>query len=171
MTVPPRFTRDAVFETIDAGGKLVVVVTERIRAAKSRMVDSRAWGARIVGELSGRALARRSGGLGGNRSERAARSQGSHQRHVPVGRYDDWITNTLTAAGLAIHLRLDRRRRDRRLDVRRAMPPSKPTPRRRPSPSTGARRPAEPTRGPDARARSRLIVAFSRVAHGRMPMR
>src|ERR1044072_6254956 len=30
VTVPPRFTRDAVFEAIEAGVKLIVVVTERI---------------------------------------------------------------------------------------------------------------------------------------------
>src|SRR4029078_6810924 len=34
VTVPPRFTRDAVFEAIDAGVKLVVVVTERIPRAE-----------------------------------------------------------------------------------------------------------------------------------------
>src|SRR5207248_8200815 len=31
VTVPPAFTKDAVFEAIDAGVKLVVIVTERIR--------------------------------------------------------------------------------------------------------------------------------------------
>src|SRR5512134_3106208 len=39
VTVPPRFTRDAVFEAIEAGVKLIVIVTERIpRADVAQMV-------------------------------------------------------------------------------------------------------------------------------------
>ena len=40
VTVPPRFTRDAVFEAIEAGVKLIVVVTERIpRGEVAQMVE------------------------------------------------------------------------------------------------------------------------------------
>src|SRR4029078_4668655 len=51
ITVPPRFTRDAVFEAIEAGIKLLVVVTERIpRGEVAQMVElARLRGARIIG--------------------------------------------------------------------------------------------------------------------------
>src|SRR5260221_8915291 len=51
VTVPPRFTRDAVFEAIDAGVKLVVIVTERIpRGEVAQMVEFAGLkGARIIG--------------------------------------------------------------------------------------------------------------------------
>src|SRR5581483_268887 len=40
VTVPPRFTRDAVFEAVEAGVKLIVVVTERIpRGEVAQMVE------------------------------------------------------------------------------------------------------------------------------------
>src|SRR5881409_1562300 len=40
VTVPPAFTKDAVFEAIDAGVKLVVIVTERIpRYDVAQMVE------------------------------------------------------------------------------------------------------------------------------------
>jgi succinyl-CoA synthetase alpha subunit len=51
VTVPPRFTRDAVFEALEAGIKLVVVVTERIpRGEVAQMVELAGLrGARIIG--------------------------------------------------------------------------------------------------------------------------
>src|SRR5205814_6976803 len=51
VTVPPRFTRDAVFEAIEAGVKLIVIVTERIpRGEVAQMVElARLRGARIIG--------------------------------------------------------------------------------------------------------------------------
>ena len=51
VTVPPRFTRDAVFEAIEAGVKLIVIVTERIpRAEVAQMVELAGLrGARIIG--------------------------------------------------------------------------------------------------------------------------
>ena len=51
VTVPPRFTRDAVFEAIEAGVKLLVIVTERIpRGEVAQMVElARLRGARIIG--------------------------------------------------------------------------------------------------------------------------
>src|ERR1044072_6344280 len=51
VTVPPAFTRDAVFEAIANGIKLVVIVTERIpRRDVAQMVEfADAHGARIIG--------------------------------------------------------------------------------------------------------------------------
>src|SRR5207245_8016218 len=48
---PQRFTRDAVFEAIEAGVKLIVVVTERIpRGEVAQMVElARLRSARIIG--------------------------------------------------------------------------------------------------------------------------
>src|ERR671935_2524959 len=40
VTVPPRFTRDAVFEALEAGIKTIVIVTERIpRGEVAQMVE------------------------------------------------------------------------------------------------------------------------------------
>jgi succinyl-CoA synthetase alpha subunit len=51
VTVPPAFTRDAVFEAIENGVKLIVVVTERIpRRDVAQMVELASMrGARIIG--------------------------------------------------------------------------------------------------------------------------
>src|SRR3982074_3451690 len=51
VTVPPAFTKDAVFEAIENGIKLIVVVTERIpRADVAQMVELASMrGARIIG--------------------------------------------------------------------------------------------------------------------------
>src|SRR5215204_4746204 len=51
VTVPPAFTKDAVFEAIDNGIKLIVVVTERIpRRDVAKMVELAGMrGARIIG--------------------------------------------------------------------------------------------------------------------------
>ena len=51
VTVPPAFTKDAVFEAIENGVKLVVIVTERIpRRDVAQMVELAALrGARIIG--------------------------------------------------------------------------------------------------------------------------
>lgn len=51
VTVPPAFTKDAVFEAIDNGIKLVVIVTERIpRRDVAQMVElATLRGARIIG--------------------------------------------------------------------------------------------------------------------------
>ncbi|TMA81553.1 MAG: hypothetical protein E6J72_05245 [Deltaproteobacteria bacterium] len=51
VTVPPRFTRDAVFEALEAGVKLIVIVTERIpRGEVAQMVElAKQKGARIIG--------------------------------------------------------------------------------------------------------------------------
>jgi succinyl-CoA synthetase alpha subunit len=51
VTVPPLFTKDAVFEAIENGIKLIVIVTERIpRADVAQMVElANLRGARIIG--------------------------------------------------------------------------------------------------------------------------
>src|SRR5207247_10626109 len=51
VTVPPAFTRDAVFEAIEAGVRLVVIVTERIpRQDVAQMVElATLREARIIG--------------------------------------------------------------------------------------------------------------------------
>ena len=51
VTVPPAFTKDAVFEAIENGVKLVVIVTERIpRRDVAEMVElANMRGARIIG--------------------------------------------------------------------------------------------------------------------------
>ena len=51
VTVPPAFTKDAVFEAIENGIKLVVIVTERIpRGDVAQMVElADMEGARIIG--------------------------------------------------------------------------------------------------------------------------
>ena len=51
VTVPPAFTKDAVFEAIENGVKLIVIVTERIpRRDVAEMVELAGYhGARIIG--------------------------------------------------------------------------------------------------------------------------
>ena len=51
VTVPPAFTKDAVFEALENGIKLIVIVTERIpRRDVAQMVElADARGARIIG--------------------------------------------------------------------------------------------------------------------------
>src|SRR5205814_8996282 len=51
VTVPPAFTKDAVFEAIENGIKLIVIVTERIpRRDVAQMVELASLrGARIIG--------------------------------------------------------------------------------------------------------------------------
>src|SRR5438045_7127299 len=51
VTVPPAFTKDAVFEALENGVKLVVIVTERIpRGDVAQMVElAGERGARIIG--------------------------------------------------------------------------------------------------------------------------
>src|SRR3989449_6093068 len=51
VTVPPSFTKDAVFEAIEAGVELIVIVTERIpRRDVAEMVELAGLrGARIIG--------------------------------------------------------------------------------------------------------------------------
>jgi succinyl-CoA synthetase alpha subunit len=51
LTVPPAFTRDAAFEALENGIKLIVIVTERIpRGEVAQILElARAQGARVIG--------------------------------------------------------------------------------------------------------------------------
>jgi succinyl-CoA synthetase alpha subunit len=106
VTVPPAFTRDAVFEAIEAGIRLVVVVTERIPrrdvAAMVELADMR--GARIIGPNCLGLIVPdvcKMGGIGG-----PARDAGKAYTPGPVGVMSrsggmtTEISSTLTAAGL-----------------------------------------------------------------------
>ena len=105
-TVPAAFTRDAVFEAIENGIRLVVVVTERIpRGEVAQMVElAKLRGARIIGPNCLGILSpdeAKMGGLGG-RAEDAKKAF----RKGPIGVMSrsggmtTEICNTLTAAGL-----------------------------------------------------------------------
>jgi len=106
VCVPPRFTRDAVFEAIENGIKLIVVVTERIpRREVAQMVElARLRGARIIGPnclgiiSPGEA---KMGGIGGPAANtRVAYTPGPVGVMSRSGGMTTEIANTLTAAGL-----------------------------------------------------------------------
>jgi len=108
VTVPPAFARDAVFEAIEAGVKLVVIVTERIpRYDVAQMVELAALrGARIIGpNCLGviRPGVGKMGGIGG-----PARDAAKAYQPGPVGVMSrsggmtTEISSTLTAAGLGV---------------------------------------------------------------------
>jgi succinyl-CoA synthetase alpha subunit len=106
VTVPPKFTQDAVFEAIEAGVKLIVVVTERIpRAEVAQMVELAALrGARIIGPNCLGVLSpdeAKVGGLGGPAvNVRRAFTKGPVGVMSRSGGMTTEICNTLTAAGL-----------------------------------------------------------------------
>jgi len=108
VTVPPAFTRDAVFEAIEAGVRLVVIVTERIpRFDVAQMVELAALrGARIIGpNCLGviRPGVGKIGGIGG-----PARDAAKAYQPGPIGVMSrsggmtTEISSTLTAAGLGV---------------------------------------------------------------------
>ena len=106
VCVPPRFTRDAVFEAIENGIKLIVIVTERIpRREVAQMVELAALrGARIIGPnclgliSPGEA---KMGGIGGPaENTRKAYTPGPVGVMSRSGGMTTEIANTLTAAGL-----------------------------------------------------------------------
>ena len=127
VTVPPAFTKDAVFEAILNGIKLIVIVTERIpRGDVAQMVElANMSGARIIGPnclgliVPGRLQD------GRHRRPRQRRGQGLRarpgRRDEPLRR-DDHRDLLLADPGRPRRLdrRLDRRRRDHRLHLRRA---------------------------------------------------
>ena len=108
VTVPPAFTRDAVFEAIEAGIKLIVIVTERIpRYDVAQMVElAKLRGARIIGpNCLGiiRPGVAKMGGIGGPAKDAAK----SYQPGVVgvmsrSGGMTTEISSTLTAAGLGV---------------------------------------------------------------------
>ena len=106
VAVPPAFTRDAVFEALDAGVKIVVIVTERIpRFEVAQMVEyAQMKGARIIGPNCLGILSpgeAKMGGLGGRAVDaRKAFTKGPVGVMSRSGGMTTEMCNTLTAAGL-----------------------------------------------------------------------
>jgi succinyl-CoA synthetase alpha subunit len=108
VTVPPAFTKDAVFEALEAGIKLIVIVTERIPrrdvAQMCELADMK--GARIIGPnclglvVPGVA---KMGGIGGPaRNTEQAYQPGNVGVMSRSGGMTTEISSTLTAAGLGV---------------------------------------------------------------------
>ncbi len=108
VTVPPAFTKDAVFEALQAGIKLIVIVTERIPrrdvAQMCELADQK--GARIIGPnclglvVPGVA---KMGGIGGPaRNTEQAYQPGNVGVMSRSGGMTTEISSTLTAAGLGV---------------------------------------------------------------------
>jgi succinyl-CoA synthetase alpha subunit len=108
VTVPPAFTRDAVFEAIESGVKLIVIVTERIpRQDVAQMVELAGLrGARIIGpNCLGiiRPGVAKMGGIGGPAKDaRKAYMPGSIGVMSRSGGMTTEISSTLSAAGLGV---------------------------------------------------------------------
>ncbi len=106
VTVPPAFTKDAVFEAIEAGIRLIVIVTERIpRRDVAEMVELAGMrGARIIGpNCLGLIVPEvcKMGGIGGPAKDAAkAYSRGPVGVMSRSGGMTTEISSTLTAAGL-----------------------------------------------------------------------
>jgi succinyl-CoA synthetase alpha subunit len=106
LTVPPAFVRDAAFEAIENGIKLLVIVTERIpRLEVSQIIELAAMrGARVIGPnclgliSPGKA---KMGGIGGPAADtRKAYQPGPVGVMSRSGGMTTEIANALTAAGL-----------------------------------------------------------------------
>ena len=108
VTVPPAFTKDAVFEAIENGIKLIVVVTERIpRRDVAQMVElANLRGARIIGPNCLGVIAPgvcKMGGIGGPAKDAAkAYEPGAIGVMSRSGGMTTEISSTLTAAGLGV---------------------------------------------------------------------
>ncbi len=106
VTVPPAFTKDAVFEAIENGVKLIVIVTERIpRGDVAQMVELAALrGARIIGpNCLGIIVPEviKMGGIGGPARDAAkAYSRGPVGVISRSGGMTTEMSSTLSAAGL-----------------------------------------------------------------------
>ncbi|MDX6633072.1 MAG: succinyl-CoA synthetase alpha subunit [Solirubrobacterales bacterium] len=108
VTVPPAFTKDAVFEALENGIRLIVIVTERIpRGDVAQMCELAAMrGARIIGPnclgiiVPGVA---KMGGIGGPAKDASkAYAPGSIGVMSRSGGMTTEISSTLTAAGLGV---------------------------------------------------------------------
>ena len=108
VTVPPAFTKDAVFEAIENGIKLIVIVTERIpRRDVAQMVElANLRGARIIGPnclgliVPGVA---KMGGIGGPaKNAEQAYQPGSIGVMSRSGGMTTEISSSLTQAGLGV---------------------------------------------------------------------
>src|SRR3989337_2299177 len=106
LTVPPAFTRDAAFEAIENGIKLLVIVTERIpRLEVAQVVElARMRGVRVIGPnclgliTPGKC---KMGGIGGPAADtRKAYQPGPVGVMSRSGGMTTEIANALTAAGL-----------------------------------------------------------------------
>src|SRR5512134_392042 len=106
VTVPPAFTKDAVFEALENGIKIIVIVTERIpRSDVAQMVElATLRGARIIGPNCLGVLSpdeAKMGGLGGPAvNVRRAFRKGAIGVMSRSGGMTTEICNTLSAAGL-----------------------------------------------------------------------
>jgi succinyl-CoA synthetase alpha subunit len=106
VSVPPGFTRDAVFEAVENGIRLIVVVTENIpRQEVAQMVELASLrGARIIGPNCLGLIAPgecKMGGIGGPAANtRQAYSRGPVGIMSRSGGMTTEIASTLTAAGL-----------------------------------------------------------------------
>jgi succinyl-CoA synthetase alpha subunit len=106
VTVPPAFTKDAVFEALEHGIELIVIVTERIpRRDVAQMVElAGAKGARIIGPNCLGVIVPdviKMGGIGGPAKDAAkAYRPGSVGVMSRSGGMTTEISSTLTAAGL-----------------------------------------------------------------------
>jgi succinyl-CoA synthetase alpha subunit len=106
VSVPPRFTRDAVFEAIDHGIELIVVVTENIpRREVAQMVEyASTHGVRIIGPNCLGIISpdeAKMGGIGGPAANtRQAYSKGNIGIMSRSGGMTTEIASTLTAAGM-----------------------------------------------------------------------
>ena len=106
ITVPPAFTKDAVFEAIENGVDLIVIVTERIpRGDVAQMVElASARGARIIGPNCLGIIVPdvvKMGGIGGPAKDAAkAYSPGTVGVISRSGGMTTEMSSTLTAAGL-----------------------------------------------------------------------
>ena len=106
VTVPPAFTKDAVFEAIEHGVELIVVVTERIpRGDVAEMIElAEAYGARIIGPNCLGIIVPdvvKMGGIGGPARDAAkAYSPGPIGVISRSGGMTTEMSSTLSAAGL-----------------------------------------------------------------------
>ncbi len=106
VSVPPRFTKDAVFEALENGIRLIVVVTENIpRREVAQMVELAGLrGARIIGPNCLGMISPGEAKMGGVGGPAANTRQAYTQGHIGVmsrsGGMTTEIASTLTAAGL-----------------------------------------------------------------------
>jgi succinyl-CoA synthetase alpha subunit len=108
VTVPPAFTKDAVFEAIENGIELIVIVTERIpRGDVAQMVElAGVRGARIIGPNCLGVIVPevcKMGGIGGPARDAAkAYAPGAVGVMSRSGGMTTEISSSLTAAGLGV---------------------------------------------------------------------
>jgi succinyl-CoA synthetase alpha subunit len=108
VTVPPAFTKDAVFEAIENGVKLIVIVTERIpRGDVAQMVELAGMrGARIIGPNCLGVIVPgvcKMGGIGGPAKDASkAYARGPVGVMSRSGGMTTEISSSLTAAGLGV---------------------------------------------------------------------